>query len=413
MADSSEARSGLAVFLQKKASKRLMNTLFNVMPTLEFMFALSGDKTGPLGLGRPKTDILKAARGSVADAQRLKIMVEREYKPIIQTTKPSKTEVKSMTDYDNDPSVPAWETTNATLGRFKQPRFKFARKKMPYKVAHSEVRTARDSARTEGEAAAAIGSVYNAEVMTREAVLCELLNDCLWGINGQSGAPTDEDAVVWDNFHSIKNALKADNTYGGIDRSVSSNSFWRGNYSTTNFAGTFEDLINYCNYDLGMLKKGLGVQMIGVGGQLMKRAKAEARSKGTRCSTTASPTSPSTASSARSSASSRATAPSTSTTTRRSRTRIRATRPTKSVCLDPSTWTVAFGPDGNFKHQYSGDQTKVEAATKRTRHDQRRADAGMRGPVRKRVFHRRRLIGKRPDFQALSRRPVTRRPPAA
>jgi hypothetical protein len=148
---------------------------------------------------------------------------------------------------------------------------------MPYKIAHSEVRTARDSARTEGEAAAAIGSVYNAEVMTREAVLCELLNDCLWGINGQSGAPTDEDAVVWDNFHSIKNALKADNTYCGVDRSVSSNSFWRGNYSTTNFAGTFEDLINYCNYDLGMLKKGLGVQMIGVGGQLMKRAKAEAK----------------------------------------------------------------------------------------------------------------------------------------
>jgi hypothetical protein len=36
-------------------------------------------------------------------------------------------------------------------------------------------------------------------------------------------------------------------------------------------------MIEHCNYDLGMISKSLGVQIIGVGKTLMKRAKAEAR----------------------------------------------------------------------------------------------------------------------------------------
>jgi hypothetical protein len=211
---------------------------------------------------------------------REKAFAAREYLPIIQTTKPSKADAKAMTDYDNDPVVDNWDTTNSVLGRFKQPRFKFSRRKMPYKVAHSEIRTAKANASTEGQAADAIGSVYDVEVKTRTAALCELWNDQLFGVNGQTGAPTDEDAVTWDSIHSIDKAIGTTNTYGGLDRTDSANSWWQGNRYTATFTGTFEAMIDYCNYDYGMIDKGLGVQVIIVGKTLMKRAKAEAKAAG-------------------------------------------------------------------------------------------------------------------------------------
>lgn len=279
MSNSAQVRTALNVFLQRKSSNRVINTLFNAMPTLQMMLQLAdGDKAGPVGLGRQKTNVMFGRLAGLDKSKQVKIFAEREYLPIVQTTKPSKTEVKPMGDYDSDPTVPNFDSTNSTLGRFTQPRFKFARKKSPYKVAHSEVRTAKNSPYTEGVAAGAIQSVYDVEVKTRTGVLCEVLNDDLWGINGVQGYPTSEDSITWDHFHSIKNALKTDNTYGGIDRN--SATWWQGGYDTAAYTDTFEDAINQYNYQTnGFLAKGLGVQCIAVGGALMKKAKAEAKTE--------------------------------------------------------------------------------------------------------------------------------------
>lgn len=360
MADSSQVRSELNIFLQKRTASRLKNTLFNAMPTLDFLFSLNGDKKSADGLGRVQAGNLAIGRvNEVSRPKREKLFIEREYLPIVQTTKPDKTDVQDMTDYDADPVVPNWDTTNKPLSRFKQPRFKFSRKKMPYKVPHSEVRTAKNSATTEGQAARAVGSVYDVEVKSRTAVLCERLNDELFAINGQAGVPTDEDAVTWDHFHAIQNHLKEDNTYGGIDRSLAANDWWRGNYETTTFSGTFEDLIDYANYDLGMIAKGLGVQVLIVGKTLMKKAKAEARAHGyTMVSESV---------------------PDPEYGFKREMVCVKAgnrkvyitydpamdTRDTASgtynvAALDPSTWTVCIHGDSNFKVSTPSDQTKVE-----------------------------------------------------
>lgn len=351
MADSSEIRTGLAAFLQSKASKRLKNTLFNVMPTLEFFFALAGDKKDADGLGRPKSGIVLSSLG-VAKAQTERLMAERIYLPTIQTTKPSASDQKVMTDYDNDPTVPAWETTNAPLSRITQPRFKFCRIKMPYKIPHSEVRTAINTSRTEGETAAAIRSVYDLEVKSRMATHCENWNQRLWGSTG-TGYPSDEDATCWDNIHSLANALKADNTYGGVDRSLAANSWWRGNYNTTANSQTWEDRINYCNYDLGFAARGHGVQLIVVGGTLFKKAKAEAKAEGYQLFSNGIPEYPEFG-------------------FKREVVRIfSGNRPVYIIYdpevpsghgafLDPSTWTVAIHRDANFKVSTPADQTKVE-----------------------------------------------------
>jgi hypothetical protein len=147
MADSSQVRSQLNVFLQSKTASRLKNTLFNVMPTLELFFGLTGDKKAADGLGRPKSGNLAIGRvNEISRPQRETLFKERTYLPIVQVSKPSTSDVKAMGDYDNNPVVENWDTTNAPMKRFKQPRFRFARFKMPYKVPHSEVRSAMASA---------------------------------------------------------------------------------------------------------------------------------------------------------------------------------------------------------------------------------------------------------------------------
>lgn len=354
MSNSAQVRTALNVFLQRKSSNRVINTLFNAMPTLQMMLMLAdGDKAGPVGLGRQKTNVMFGAMSGLSKAQQVKIFAEREYLPIVQTTKPSKSEVKPMDDYDSDPTVPSFDSTNSTLGRFTQPRFKFARKKMPYKVAHSEVRTAKNSPYTEGVAAGAIQSVYDVEVKTRTGVLCEVLNDDLWGINGVQGYPTSEDAKQWDHYHSIKNALKTDNTYGGLDRTVAANAFWQGHYDGNTYTDTFEDAINYHNYDLGFLAKGLGVQCIAVGAALMKKAKAEAKTESYQLISDGIKDMGEWG-------------------FKKEVVKIWAgDRPTyvyfdpavpagEAAFLDPSTWTFAIPGDRNFKVSPPSDQTKVE-----------------------------------------------------
>jgi hypothetical protein len=280
MANSAQFRQGVQAFVQRKSSTHLKNFLTKKMPTLEMILAINGDKDGADGLGRPRTDPkskpILSGRGSV---KRESIVAEREYLPTIQTTKPAKTDVKRMRDRDNDPTVPNWDTTNAPLDRIKQPRFHFARMKMPYKVPHSDIRTAMNGPKDGGETTKAIGSVYELEVKSRMAALCEVLNDDIWGINGSQGYPTDEDSLAWDYFHSIPTALKADNVYGGVDRALSANDWWRGNYDQNQFTGSFYDLIDDCNYTKGMTDYGLGVQIIGVGKSLFRKAKAEAIEK--------------------------------------------------------------------------------------------------------------------------------------
>jgi hypothetical protein len=304
MADSDQIRSGLQIFLQRKASTRVKNTLFKAMPTFDFLTGLNGDKKSADGLGRIEAGNLAIGRiNGVSRPMKEKLFREREYLPIVQISKPSKSELKDMTDYDNNPTVPAWDTTNRTLARFVQPRFKFSRVKMPCKIAHSEKRTAEANAGGSDpakEAARAISSVFEVEDKTREAVMCEVLNDRLFGINGASGAPADEDAVTWSSYHSIANALGTSNTYGGIDRSSEANAWWRGNQYSTAFTGTFEDLINHANYKLfaatgehggvgGLKAKGQGITAIAVGGDLLIRAKNEAKTRGYQLQTGAIP----------------------------------------------------------------------------------------------------------------------------
>jgi hypothetical protein len=296
MADSTQVRTELQIFLQRKVSKRVRSTLFSVMPTLDFLFGLNGQKMASEGLGRPQAGNLAIGRITGASRpQQEKLFAAREYLVTQATSAPSEGDAKVMGDYDNDPTVPNWDVSassggNKPLSRFKQARFKMCRLKMPWKVPHSEVRTAQSNATTEGQAAEAVGSVYDAEVKPREAALCKRFNNMLFATGGETGYPSDEDAVTWSSLHSLQSAIGSlTNTYGGIDRSVTGNSWWKPNVYSTAWTGTFYDAIDYANYEWGLLDKGLSIDFILVGKDLMRKAKAEAKQAGYQMIRTASP----------------------------------------------------------------------------------------------------------------------------
>lgn len=357
MADSSEARSGIAVFLQKRMRKTLKSALFQVCPTLDFMFALSGDKEGIDNLGRPRSSVLIGT--NTAKVRRESIMAEREYKWLTQLSDIGAGDAKVMSDYDANPSVSGWDSTQKTLDMFGEQRAKFCRIKMPYKVPDSEVRTAKGGSSTPEEAAAsAIGSVYEAQVTTRRAKLVSYLNKLMWGtytsgITGLSatGAPSDESAVTWDAIHSFAKHFSASDIVYGKDRSLASNILLRGNTVSAAKTLTFSELIDYCDFDLEHKKYGRSIQMIAVGATLWKKAKAEARAEhqivnngvpdlvmgakretviieqgGRRVYVYYDPECPA----------------------------------STALCIDPSTWTVAFAPGGNFTITGPYDQNEVE-----------------------------------------------------
>lgn len=283
MADSSEVRSGMQALLQDHLGNTVRQTLFNRMPLLYMLLGKDGDKKGVEGLGRPMVDGerntgILISGVAAAKARKMAIMGATTYMPIVQTALPAEGDGKVISSFaDNEPSRSAWEN-NLPSTYFKRPRFKWFTRADPYKFSVMEARFTTRAAKNEQEAWKAISSLGEAEMKSVEGVHVNYINNRIWGAAG-TGSPSDEDADFWDNLHSIQSALKADNTYAGVDRSLAANSYWRGNYVTTSTQADFEALINYCNYDLALANKGLGIDCIIVGNALFKKAKAEARVK--------------------------------------------------------------------------------------------------------------------------------------
>lgn len=277
MADSAQIRNDLTALIQGNLSTQLKNTLFNRMPLVYFLFGKDGDKDGPNGLGRPKTGMFLSGV-TTAKAKKQTVLSSREYYPIIQNEYPDINDGKVATMYDTMPTRGDW-TNKSPASYFTRPRVKWVERIDPYKVPNKEIRVTTSAAKDEQNAWQAVGSLFNAETTSVLAVHLNWWNQSLWGTTG-TGSPTSEDATVWDSLHSIKSALKADNTYCGVDRTASANAYWQGNYDTTTRTADFETLINYVNYDLGLSKKGGGIDLMLVGAANFKKAKREAKAKG-------------------------------------------------------------------------------------------------------------------------------------
>jgi hypothetical protein len=291
MADSAQISTGFNTLVTNHFSATLRNTLFNRMPLIYFLFAKDGDKNGVTGLGRPKTATF-LSQISTAKAKKEEILSSPAYEPFIQTSGPAITDGKVMGMRDRMPARSSWDTTSPST-YFTRPRFKWVERAEPYKIPNKEIRRTTRKAANELDKWKGITSLFNAETTSVLATHLKWWNQRLWGtgymadgVTANTGIPTSEDAEVWDNPHSLQNALKSGTgTYGGIDRSVSTNSWWDGKYSTTATPAVAEDIINYLNYDQGFSRVGSGIDLIITDGPNFKKFKKEAKAKGQTCYT--------------------------------------------------------------------------------------------------------------------------------
>jgi hypothetical protein len=347
MANSAEVKTKLKALQQSHMSMTLKNTLFNRMPALYMLFARDGDKSGPNGLGVPKTGIFLSGIEATR-ARKEEILGASVYEPIIQSGQPVATDGKNIGMASPMPVRSNWTTTGPD-SYFTRPRVKWCEFADPYKVGNKLIRRTTRAAANEVKAWAAVTSLFKAETVSVLAVHLNRWQQMLWGTTG-SGAPSNEDNDTWDTIHSFQNAIHDSNTYCGVDRSLSANSWFRGNRVTSAFQADFESLINYCNYDLGLAKKGTGIDLLLVDGANFKKAKSEAKAKGQTVIANGG-------------------MPDFGTFGfKRELVRIDNTwivydpecPPNHVAALSMETWTVAIHPDANFRVTEPFDQTKIE-----------------------------------------------------
>lgn len=79
-----------------------------------------------------------------------------------------------------------------------------------------------------------------------------------WGIATTSDAgPTSQSAEVWDHLLSCPSACSSNNTFGGVDRTITANAWWKGNRVTAHRAAVASSLFDEAAYTLGTADIGM------------------------------------------------------------------------------------------------------------------------------------------------------------
>lgn len=273
--------------MQDHLDDQLVNVNFPRLVLLYLLAAKDGDKTGIYGLGRPKVDGDKNSGILVTAAEHEKarkasIFGSLTFQPIIQYKNlPDNTTVITSL-HGNNPQVDNWQdnTYPTTLYR---PTFRWVTYSTPYSISVDELRFTRRAAggnSTEG-GWEAVGSLITAETTHRLNQHCQKLD----GDWHTGTGPSNTDADYWDGAFGIQYSLATDNTYGGVDRTISANSWWQGNYITASTPAVFRDLSYYANLSTSgpqLAKYGLAIDTYLVGGDLFIKALEEAEARGAR-----------------------------------------------------------------------------------------------------------------------------------
>ncbi len=278
--------------MQKKSGKRLRNRLWNIMPTLYLLTGLTGQKPGEVGLGAPDTSSNILISSTQTDGTKKESMfTEAAYRPTIQYATPNLEDGKTIGQYSSMP-VRSDGATNNPAAYFIQPEFRFHERGEPWEVPNDQIETIAPNT-TGGwpaQAITAVGNIMDAEVKSVEAQHLKYWNQLMWGTRG-NGYPSDQTAVKWDALHSLAYSIGPDtqsssnpyrrNNYGGLDRSTSANSFWRGKGTDAYGNIIFRDFIRTLNYDssYAFAAVGAGVDVIACSGALFQKALNEADGK--------------------------------------------------------------------------------------------------------------------------------------
>lgn len=91
------------------------------------------------------------------------------------------------------------------------------------------------------------------------------------------GSPSNENDLLWDAPWGIANAIRNDNTYAGLDRTVAANYFWQAKYDTTAHTFSLEQLEQDALLNKGMQYNGGNVDVFIVGPALFGKYQRESQ----------------------------------------------------------------------------------------------------------------------------------------
>lgn len=276
--------------MQDHLSDRVVSLLVNIMPLVYFLINKDGNKETRLGKPGSGSGFLNVGRFGVgaffaglpiSSPKREKVLNSDKYMPDINWQLPPQSDGKVATMADTMPQRAAW-TTSTTASRFKRPFFKWVERIDAIMVPKKDIRRTRRAAGGEENANAAVGDLYKTEVESVLSTHLQWWNEEFWGTNGHVGAPSDVDADVWDGLYKLENCAHTTNVYGGLDRTVANNAFWKGNRDTTARPAVLQDIINDANFVKGLAKKGQGAELLICSMQNFPIFAAEAAAKGGR-----------------------------------------------------------------------------------------------------------------------------------
>lgn len=285
MANLAGVRTRANSLFQSHLDDKLVNVNFKIMPFLVMLGLKNGDKTGIYDLGRPKAETpqrgLLISGNSNTKARKAEVFGAFVFQPLIQAgTRPNPT-VTASSALGNQPKVENWGD-NQFFEDSIRPEVRWVRYSTPFAVSKDYMDFMKSKAggnSTEG-GWEAVGSLQLAEITTRTAQHCKTIDDDIHTSTGPTNASTTND--YWDAPYSIYQANRTDNTYLGIDRTVSGMEFWQGNLVTDATQLNLRSMVDYCNFTAGgptLAAYGLGLDSLVMGGDLYSKAIREAESR--------------------------------------------------------------------------------------------------------------------------------------
>lgn len=285
MANSAEVREAFDTLVAENWSNEVISTLFNKMPIMQVLFGRNGEKKEDVkGLGVPDSGLLLSGMKG-ARTKRKEILSGMIYQPFIHHLLPTEADGKVLGTHDSSAVRSSWET-NGPEKRFVRPVVKWVDLEDPCKVSNERLDHTKRAAANERNGWESIGSLLKVESSDVLGIHARRWNQLFWGtysgaVASTTGAPSDESDEKWDAIHSVANAISASNTYCGVDRTASGNSYWHGHKITTATAPVFRELIRNANYSstIGLAKKTGPLDCMFVGGDLFSTALSEADAK--------------------------------------------------------------------------------------------------------------------------------------
>lgn len=267
--------------MQDHLSQKVVSLVSNIMPLVYFILGKDGNKQGFYELGRFASGALFSGIPTTS-VRKETILNSDKYMPMINISTPLASDGKALGQRDSMPKHQN-ATTKTTASHFQRPYFKWFERVDPLQVWKKDIRRTRNAAGNEQKANVAVGDLFKAETELVLTTHLTTLNKLLMGTTG-TGAPSDVDAEVWDAPYSIPAALMDDNVYGGLDRSLSANSWWRGNYITDHKAGVLTTILDEALYTTPIANKGLDRGLLIVGRDLFPVFREEILAPRVACS---------------------------------------------------------------------------------------------------------------------------------